>query len=441
MKLAKIFQDGMLLQRDMPAAIWGSARPGEEIHASIQQREAHARADAQGNWRATLPPLEASHNETLTIRGADGDFTVRDVAVGEVFIAGGQSNIEFHMDWEAHFQEALADCEDPDIRFFEADKITFDGQEPADPNSGVWRKASVQELRYFSAPGYYFARALARELNVPVGIVGCYWGGTRSCAWMTEAHAREVQPEQCAATDLAEWPQNAPGVLYRNMVLRTAPYAARGVLWYQGESDDDFVQSRHRAALDAVMADWRAAWGNPGLPFLVVQLPGFDHQIDAAARNYPAIRACQQQAVDSDAHAWLCSISDAGEEFDIHPRNKKSVGERLALLAEKHIFGRDILADAPRCTGAERDGGNIVLRFDHAGSGLRIEGGAIQALEITADGRPIPYEYVVSGNQLKITLAQSEAPAVRIRFAQTNWYRVNLYNEANIPAIPFELTI
>ena len=440
MTLAKIFRDGMLLQRDIPTAIWGTARPGEVIRITVQNRSAAAIADASGAWLAHLPPLCASKGETLTVRGADGEIALHDVAVGEVFIASGQSNMEFHMRDDAHYSDALASCGNPDIRFYEVPKVAYDGQPPEDPDAGVWRKASPQELEYFSAAGYYFARKLAGDLAVPMGIVGCYWGGTRSCAWMNEAHARRVLPEQCAA-DTTECPQNAPGALFENMVLPISPFAARGVLWYQGESDDDFPQHRYAEALQNVMFCWRFLWRNPDLPFLVVQLPGFDRQFDAASRDYVTIRRCQQQAVDGDDRAWLCSISDAGEEFDIHPKDKRPVGERLALLAERHLLGMDILADAPRCEGVEREGDRISITFENAGGGLRVAGDALQALDIRAGERAVSYTWEVEGNVLRIQLDGSEAGDVRVRFAQTNWYCVNLYNEAGIPAIPFEGTV
>ena len=489
--LAKVFQNGMLLQREISAAVWGSALPGEEIRISIQGHTASARADEGGAWAAHLPPLAASASETMRIRGADGEIVLRDIAVGEVFIAGGQSNMEFCMRHEKHLQEALRDCENANIRFYAVPKLAYEGHENDFDyhNVGRWRRATPRDLDYFSAVGYYFARLLERDLSVPVGIIGCNWGGTRTSAWMTEPHARALQPEQCADFDsslngqswpefidachrdptndtgYSEWhdpidpmdaealaalpvlprtnPQNAPGALYRHMVQHIAPYAARGVLWYQGESDDDFEgkQYRHRRAVEAVMSDWRAAWSDPVLPFFVVQLPGFAYQLDAASRDYPAIRRCQQEAVDGDPRAWLCSISDAGEEHDIHPKDKRTVGNRLALLAERYIFEKDILADPPRCVSARRDGTAIVLTFDHAGSGLRIMGGALQALDISSEGEPLPHTCEVSGNDLRIALAGNVQAPVDIRFARTNWYRVNLYNDAGIPAIPFEYSV
>ena len=482
--LAKVFQSGMLLQREKPAAIWGSANPGAEITVAIQGHSAQTRADARGEWSMLLPPLAASKGETLRVSGADDEIVLDDVAVGEVFIAGGQSNMEFCMRDEKYRSEALPGCENANIRFYSVPKLAYEGQENDFDyhNVGFWRKATPRDLDIFSAVGYYFARLLCRDLDIPVGIFGCNWGGTRTSAWMTEEHAHALQPEHCAAfaaalngrsmaefieacrsditnaTGYADWddpidysalppwedrtnPQNAPGSLYRRMVLRIAPYTARGALWYQGESDDDFEQSRHKTALEAVMSDWRAAWRDPALPFLVVQLPGFDSQIDASSRDYPTIRQCQQEAVDGDAHAHLCSISDVGEEHDIHPKDKRTVGERLALLAEKHIFGRDILADAPRFASAKRDGQCITVTFDHAGAGLRVADAPLRALDITANGRALPHTCEVSGNQLRIMLSEDVESPILLRFARTNWYCVNLYNEAGIPAIPFECIV
>ena len=499
--LAKIFQNNMLLQREKPVAIWGHAAPEEDIRISIQGHTAYARTNKHGEWSAMLPPLAASVSETMTVCGMDSDIILHDVAIGEVFVAGGQSNMEFWMRYEAHLADALRSCENANIRFYDMPKLSYEGQENDFDyhNVGLWRKATAQDLEFFSAVGYYFARKLEQDLNVPVGIIGCNFGGTRSLTWMTEEHGQSIQPEQCADfeaslngmsleefiqlcrrdpsndTGNSSWsafnefilprtpdavevqtfidehgeppvptkPQGAPGALYRYMVSKLAPYAVRGVLWYQGESDDEIggTQIHYKRALEAIMADWRDAWSYPELPFFVVQLPGFNTWLEFICKDFPTIRRCQQQAVDEDPHAYLCSISDVGEEWDIHPKDKRTVGERLALLAEKHLFKAEILADAPSYESATRDGNLISIRFAHAGNRLYLKRDALQALEAYAEDHLIPHSCTLSGNQLRIELLEKTETAVNIRFAQSAWYCVNLYNEAGIPAIPFECTI
>ncbi len=529
--LDRIFADGMVLQREKPVRVWGTADSGQRVEVQIQDQAATTVTDTDGSWCCELSPLHASEGEVLTAYAGNECVTLRDIAVGEVLIAGGQSNMEYWMRYDREVEDVRPTCANPRIRFYDVPKCSYPGQiEDFDYSQvGIWRKATPEDLDRFSAVGYYCARVLEAQLDVPVGIVGCNYGGTISSAWMRAQSAAEVDPEQVAAFEAklaghsydellaagkynpekndkgyAEWSvwnefflprtptkeegeafmakamamgagpasvgglsvggeasdvsaektqldpalltptKEAPGSLFTYMVLPIAGFAARAVLWYQGESDDEFdgTQWRYAAALRAVMADWREAWSDSDLPFLVVQLPGFDRWLGMgmAANDYVTIRSCQQQVADADPHAWLCSIGDMGDEGDIHPKVKKPVGERLALLALRYLYGRDVLADAPRATSASRDGSHIELVFDNAGEGLTVEGDIVNALELLVAGDPAAFTARVQGNRLFIELSAPAVGDVRIRFAQTNWFCVNLYNSAHIPALPFELS-
>ena len=198
LKIAHVFQSGMILQRQMPVHIWGCASPGEKIIVQIQGKHGQVRADESGQWQIILPALEKSFQETMTISGEMEQQELRDIGIGEVFIAGGQSNMEFWMRYEKHYSEALATCEDSWVRFYDVPKLSYDGKEKDFDyhNVGIWRKATKKDLEYFSAVGYYFEKKLHEDLDVPVGIIGCTWGGTRSLTWMREDHARKIQKEQ-----------------------------------------------------------------------------------------------------------------------------------------------------------------------------------------------------------------------------------------------------
>lgn len=528
LSLAPIFASGMVLQRELPVCVWGTAEPGVCVEVRIQGKSTSTRADDLGQWRCTLEPLNASDGETLEVKAGDDLLTICDVAVGEVFVAGGQSNMEFWMRYDKEVEEYRPTCANTRIRFYDQPKCSYPGQMNDFDYSkvGIWRKATPEDLDYFSAVGYYCARGLEMVLDVPVGIVGCNYGGTLSSAWMTTKHARIVQPEQSAAFDAklqglpyeellangrlnvakndkgyATWPswnefflprtptedevkafmaaeaekatgsadvggldlgdeqdaskadtqihpgmmtptKEAPGALFTYMVLPIAGFAARGVLWYQGESDDeiDGSQWRHEEALRTVIADWRDAWQRPDLPFLVVQIPGFGDWMGLGPHDYVTIRACQEKVADEDDHVWLCSIGDVGDKHDIHPKEKKPVGERLALLAMNHLLGMPVPADAPRCTGAERKGSFVVLHFDNAAGGMIVEGAEVNALEVICDGEALPFRAAARGDELIIMLEGTQQNPIEVRFAQTNWYRVNLYNGAEIPALPFAIT-
>lgn len=503
MRLAKIFQPGMMLQREMPVCICGMGEPEEKIQITIQGKHAETRVQIDHKWRVYIPPLEVSHGETMIVQSETERIEIGDITVGEIFVAAGQSNMEFWMRYEKHYPEMLSFCENPNIRFYDMPKISYPGQEKDFDyhNVGIWRKASKDHLEYFSSAGYYFAKKLEEDLSVPVGIIGCNWGGTRSLAWMREAHAREIQKAQTEdfekklkgqsysefcrtagnnpANDTGNntWnpfndfilpktpseeeilaflkqdkspdtnmeaakPQDAPGALYRHMVRKLAPYTVRGILWYQGESDDeiDGTQRNYKQALDTIKEDWRYAWNNPGLPFFVVQLPGFYSWFGCICKDFPTIRECQQKSVDEDRNAYLCSISDGGEKFDIHPKDKTLVGERLALLAEKHLFGKDIMADPPGLKAVSRRNNTILLAFKNADGGLVVDGEKLNALEVDVDGKTVNYTFSLSDDTIVLKPDHITGGRIRIKFARDTWYRVNLYNRAGIPAIPFEVS-
>lgn len=526
MKPAAIFQDGMILQRNKPAVIWGTGTPGETVTGEIQGKRGEAAVGADGRWTLTLPTLEASEDEELVLRsvladGGEETKALRQVAVGEVWVAGGQSNMEFHMRYEKHKVEAMKDCSNPRLRFFDVPEVCYDGQSEESDYSrmGIWRKADPEELEYFSAVGYYFQREIEKALDLPVGIIGCNWGGTRSCAWMrTESVERAGKPwmqmyeEQTAELDMDEFwkkqhgnpmnhrgnpfadpfgeavlprtlseqeleelfrnmpedmdaivqelqPQAIPGCLYEHMLKTIAPYGIRGFLWYQGESDDEpGKQALYKDMLTAMIGDWRALWNDQKLPFLLVQLPGWENWLldGPGNQDYMTIRSCQETVAKTVDNAYLCSISDAGEQMDIHPKDKKVAGERLALLARGHVYGEELLCDAPAAEQIRRDGERVEIIFANSEGGLTVKGDRVEALHVypaqesgaekhhseqpegDADRRmEIPFTVDVCGEKLVIRLPKGTV-AVSIEFARTRWYLVNLYNQAGIPAIPFE---
>lgn len=198
-QLNPIFSDHMVLQRDADIVIWGTVKEDCNITVSLGQVSETVSAK-EGKWRIVLPPMPAAEGLILVVSNGKEKLQIMDVAIGEVWVAGGQSNMEFWMRYEKHYQETLSSCDNPNIRFFDMPKLAYDGQENDFDyhNVGIWRKADKRNLEYFSAIGYYLARELEKELEVPIGVIGCNWGGTRSLAWMKEEHAREIQKEQTA---------------------------------------------------------------------------------------------------------------------------------------------------------------------------------------------------------------------------------------------------
>lgn len=494
-QFAPIFQSHMVLQREKNVPVWGTASAGSEITLEFQNHCVKTEADAKGQWQLNLPPLHASVEETMVISDGCSRIQLSDIAVGEVWIAGGQSNMEFHMRYEKHLQDVLPDCRNSNIRFFDVPEVAFPGQSQCFDYSrmGIWRQADPENLEYFSAVGYYFARDLQESCQVPVGIIGCNWGGTTASAWMRKDTVEKVgsawmddfrkafaemdmtaywekqrqnplndrgnpfadpfgelvMPRTVSQAELGQlfavigptigaymsepMPPAIPGGLYENMLQPLAPFAARGVLWYQGESDDPHAEI-YEQMLAGLVDDWRDLW-NEQLPFYVVQLPGFSHWLDNQNMHYDILRKAQEAVSQTVPQVFLCSISDAGEELDIHPKNKKIVGQRLSMLARQHTYGQHLQADAPTFADGSLEGKTVTLDF-HAPDGLYIDGEALAACSITSEGVQIPYCASVKGSSVVLNLAQ-DAKCVTVSFACTPWYRVNLYSNAGVPAVPF----
>ena len=493
----------MVLQREKPCRVWGTAASGEEIKLVFGTESFSVQADSDGSWEVILPPLQATESADMVISGENSRICLKDVAVGEVWVAGGQSNMEFYMRYEKHIEEEKAVCINPRIRIFDIPEVSYAGQaEDFDYSEmGFWRKADKENLEYFSAAAYYFAKELESRLQVPIGIIGCNWGGTSASVWMSQESAKEyakpwVQAfeKKFHAVDMNEYwkkqkenflndrgrpfedafselilprtlppdevnrffaemdpkdaeklqmpqPQIMPGCLYEHMVKSAAPYTVRGILWYQGETDDEIegdCQKYYGQMLKAVIKDWRDIWKEPELPFMIVQLPGWEDWIGAHGKAFPIIRKCQQDVAEADPAAWLCSISDAGERHDIHPKDKKVVGYRLALLAMGHIYGKEILCDPPQASEIRRSGNELCIRFNHAEGGLHVDGEKIEGLTVKVNGESISFEEKLQEEYLLLKLPeQFRENMVKVEFAQTQWFKVNLYNQGKLPAVPF----
>ncbi len=528
LKTALIFQSHMILQREKPLKVWGTADPGRQVEICIQGQKAVCTAGETGNWCAQLAPLKASEQEQMGIRSGAEEILYTDIQVGDVWLAGGQSNMEFHMRYDADLQETLKTCEDDGLRFFDYPEVSYPGQiEEHDylKNYGFWRKAAPDQLERFSAPAYYFARKIRKTAGVPVGIIGCNWGGTPACAWMSREHIlagggkifldeyeeamkdldveaywaafqanpmndRSDQladpigdlmlfgctPEEFAAK-LAEMgidisamdpaaflPPVGPGYerrpsgLYESMLTQIAPYGLKGFLYYQGETDGDTHPECYRTLFPELIRNWRELWGEE-LPFLFVQIAPLEQWMECCGRPYAIIRAAQQLTAETVPGTGMASTSDAGMRWDIHPKKKKPVGERLALLAEKLVYGQDVVCNAPvlRNVTKENTGENreLVLYFDDAAEGLTLCGTTPYGEEIRADqaGGLVLLQQNAEGAWQELDLsaaaAQAEGDVVRIsgvcydpekpvraELAQTGWYQVNLYNSAGLPARP-----
>ncbi|HHV10812.1 MAG TPA: sialate O-acetylesterase [Clostridiales bacterium] len=508
-KLADIFQSGMTLQRQKPIRFWGESDSAEEIKIKIDGHLIACEDIPKGSFEFFLPAQEAAENVKLEI----GSVVLERVDIGEVWIAGGQSNMEFFLRYDVEGDAVIANADDDHVRYYDVAKYAFEGEREEgfkdDSKWDKWLTLQPAHASEFSAVGTYFAMELRKELRVPVAIVGCNWGGTSASAWIEEEYLAADQELSSYLTDYEaqetkldleqyyrinkiirqgkEMPEskkimdylmrnsinsmemiqelvsasgqttsspeqdklyaenyaavgpnseNRPSGLYKMMLSRISGYTSKGVIWYQGENDAAKA-GLYTKLFSKMIECWRRDWKDD-LPFLFVQLPPFGQWMNSTGDQFIIVREQQEAVSKTVKDSYMISISDVGDEYDIHPKRKKPVGHRLALCARNKVYGEDILSDAPEAKSIKKKGRVVIVSFLH-GEGLHMEGNSLNAIRISVDDTEVNNIGLrIEGDQLIITSEQFEqAKQVTVEFAKTGYYQVNLYNKADIPAKPF----
>ncbi len=361
-KLASIFGDSMVLQRDLPVPVWGWADPGEEVTVTLGDQSKQTTAGDDGRWQVKLDALEANAvGQTLKVSGQN-TIELKDVLIGEVWICSGQSNMEWGLGGSLNGKEEVAAADHPQIRLFNVPgHLTSPVAKDTCP--GEWKICQPNTAGGFSAVGYFFGRKLQQELKVPIGLVGSNWGGTLIEPWTSPAGFRSVPELKEIADKVAAYQEDtkvqgrSPAAIYNAMIHPLAPFAMRGAIWYQGESNGGEGESYYHKT-QALVNGWRELF-NPDLAFYWVQLANFQSPTDdpAGGNGWSKLREAQRKALDIK-HTGMAVIIDIGEAGDIHPRNKQDVGSRLAqwrctkLMASRISFrpGRYTRATRPKAT-------------------------------------------------------------------------------------------
>ncbi len=444
-QLPTLFGDHMVLQADQPVHVWGSAEPGEEVSISFRNRNLKIATSESGNWSAYLPPSRAGGPFTLAVQG-NNRVTIRDVFVGEVWIASGQSNMVWPLSRSDDAEAEIAAARHPGIRYFKVDLETAD--EPQDDVSGEWQVVSPDTAAEFSGVGYFFARHLNGTLEVPVGIIQSAWGGTPAEAWTSRASLSEdpLLAELITAYDRAATapesrqreprPQHEPTALFNAMIAPLTSYSIRGAIWYQGENNGNRGQGvLYRRLFRTMIEDWRHAWALGNFPFLFVQLANYG-KVPATA-TWPELREAQSMALGL-AHTGMAVTIDIGNPTDIHPRNKQDVGRRLALAARAVAYGEnDLDHSGPIFRQATWEGPQVRLWFDHTAAGLEARDGSLRGFEVagpTGEFRVATAR--IDGGTVVLSHPEVSAPS-RARYGWAAAPDVNLFNSAGLPASPF----
>ena len=502
LRLADIFSENMVLQRDKEIRIWGTSAGDDILTVEFNglKREVSAQ---KGRWSAVFPAQEACRKTKLSVSSSRTKEKIifENVAVGEVFLAGGQSNMEFLMKYDIDCQEAMKMKDDGLLRCYTSPQTAFKGflEINDKPGAGFWRSWEAEEDRsMFTAVGAYMGMVLRKKLDVPVGIISCNWGGTPAAAWTapedlkkekalekilkwhedacnsinwqtyitaSEVKVPDMSPEQLeferrfmmgefgkeffenfdpSSLPTPDYAPYGPGPrsnvrpsgLYENMLKEVAPYGIRAFLWYQGEDDDarDWADI-YDVSMITLIRSWRKLW-NEDLAFYQIELAPFEGVGATAAKHYDLMRHQQAKAAEALEGVYDICILDAGERYNIHPRHKKIVGERLARTVMKHSFGdTSLTADCPRMVEAKRDT-DIFLRFDNAAEGLAVKGDLPKYLILQCDGRQLQYEAQVREDTL-ILKGDFPKEKITVRFCESNYVEDPLYNSEGDPAFPF----
>ncbi len=471
------FSEKMILQRDVPVPLWGWADNDEPISIIYGDHQLKTVAK-DGRWRVELPPMPAGGPHTLAIQGKNPDDTIlfSQVLVGELWILCGQSNALMPLHACDGYEDALARRNEyPLIREVELGRRNIhEVTKPQDRTYSFWGACKWEDASYLvtrwstgdkplslnvpgcmSGLGYFFARELYKyfDCKVPVGIVQL--GAILPVqTWVSD--------ETAAATPLlapvrGKGYPNATSCGYNSQVAPLAPFPVRGVIYYQGEMNAGKGNGPfYQAGLAAMIQDWRKAWNNPEMPFLVVQLAGFikhlgaeDKRLDMDAASlakfkgenvdhgFCDIREAQYDVSRALPRVGLAVTTDLGDPWDIHPRKKLPVAERLLLLARKLAYGEKVAADSPYPEQVEFKGGECLIRFGGVGGGLVAKGDALKGFELSTDGKTfVPAAAEIKGDSVTVTSADVKNPAA-VRYAWAGWPEATLYNKEGLPGTPF----
>ena len=482
-RLGTPFRDHAVLQRGQPVRVWGWAAPGESVRVSLAGPPVAARADANGRWEVSLPPQEAGVTPLTLVAEGGNRVEARDILVGEVWLAAGQSNMEWRLRFAEDGDAAVAAADFPAIRQLKvARNPRTDRQAEAD---AAWSVCSPATAGEFSAVGFHFARELWLALRVPVGLINCSHGNSAVEGWMSrealasdpafrgvqerwdEVLTRYPTARERHAAALRRWETEAgnaratggsppnrpsapigpghhqePAALFNGMIAPVVGYGVHGFLWYQGEGNARRA-GEYEGLFGALIRQWRHDFGAPEAPFLWVQLPGLGRMPPTTTpEDWVALRAAQTATLALPATGQAVTI-DVGDPTDIHPLRKREVGERLARIARRRVYGEAVADRGPELAAVHRRGAAVELEFAHAEGGLSLGGDPVRAFEVAGPEGVFATAsevVVLTGNRLRVSAPGIGRPTW-VRHAwqalPTGW----LLNAAGLPAPPFSVRV
>jgi len=449
----EIFSDNMVLQRDKPVPVWGKASPGQAVSVSFGGSSQNAKADAAGQWKIMLPSMKANAvPQSMTVQG-ESTIVFRNILVGDVWLCSGQSNMQYPLD--RSLSPFLGPAKGPDVAALEVKAAKPEGvryimvdrvlnKYPKLPTKG-WTTGEDSMVRYASAIGYFFAKEINSKMNVPIGVITSAWGGTRIEPWVpeTEWGSSAVFKDSLRGEQFTIHGAR-PGPMFKGMISPMVPFAIKGVLWYQGESnvmthDYQSYPEKFRLLVDS----WRKLFNDPNMPFYYVQLAPYTYSSrkDRVHKEdlLPYYWEAQTSSLILKNTGMVVTTDLVDKVSDIHPSYKWEIARRLSLTALHGVYQQNgIVYSGPMFAAYKRKKKVIEVSFEHVGGGLASsDGKPLSWFTIAgADQVFVPAEAVIRGNKLIVSAPTVEKPLF-VRFAWSEIAQPNFINKEGLPAVPF----
>lgn len=493
--VAKVFSDCMVLQRGKNINVFGTGENGSQVVVTLEGNTVHTIVE-NNKWIAYLPPMAAADGCKMTVQCGQEIVTFEDIAIGDVWFAGGQSNMELEVKDCAESKEILEQDKDINVRYYYTEKNQIKDEHFYEAeNNSRWYKFGSEDTKRWSAVAYLFARKISREIGVTVGIIGCNLGGTSASCWVDkeslrtdrelniyneefekavagksiEEQIREydayseyqagfdersqkvfaenpdigwVEVQEICGQNQWPGPMNCkspyrPGGLFECMVQRVQPYTLCGFLYYQGENDET-KSELYGKLLGHLINEWRKGWNDLSLPFMLVQLPMHRYKDDPDWKNWCVLRENQMKVYQTVKNTGIAVILDCGDFNEIHPKIKTPVGERLALQALYHVYQKADEKEAfgpvyQDCTFQEH---SMELHFQYAEDGFTVKDGQ-QMFEIAGrDKQYVPAKAKIEGNKITVWADGLDNP-MYARYCWSNYCDVTIFGRNGIPLAPF----
>ena len=445
-KLPKVIASHMVLQQKLPLPIWGTADAGEDVTVSIGDNTASTKAGPDGKWSVKLKAITAGGGPLELVVKGKNEIKLTDILIGEVWVASGQSNMEWSVAASNNPQEEIAAAKYPNIRLFHVRKTPAVTAQDEVVLDREWSECSPATISNFSAVAYFFGRHIHQELNVPVGLINTSWGGTAIEPWTPivgfesveslKPIAEQVKAQQ-AKPEGVQPNAGAPTHLYNGMVHGVQPFGIRGALWYQGESNRSQGVA-YEQRMHALINGWRSVWAQGDFPFLYVQLAPFKYGPTDPQFLLPQIWEAQTKTL-ALKNTGMAVTTDITHLTDIHPKNKQDVGKRLALWALAKTYGKEgLVYSGPLYKSMKVEGNKVRIEFEHVGSGLKSrDGKPLSWFTIASkEGDFVEATAAIDGNSVVVSSDKISEPAA-VRFGWDQLAEPNLMNAESLPAGPF----